>query len=73
MKIVLVGMSHRTAPVEVRERHAIDDPGPLLRKLVDCEELEEAVAISTCNRVELIATTRQPEAALANRGWKVCP
>lgn len=63
MKIVLVGMSHRTAPVEVRERFAVSDPGPILRKLTSSEEIEEAVLISTCNRVEWMVTTRQPEAA----------
>ncbi len=55
MKILLVGMNHRTAPVEVRERFAVDDPLPWLVKLVAAPEIEEAVLISTCNRVEVIA------------------
>ncbi len=63
MKILLTGMSHRTAPIGVRERFAVEDPQPALRKLVACEEIAEAVIVSTCNRVELLVTSRQPEAA----------
>ena len=63
MKVVLLGLNHRTAPVEVRERLAVAEPGPLLAKLVATEEIEEAVLISTCNRVEVVALTRRPEAA----------
>jgi len=63
VRILLYGMNHRTAPLEVRERFAADDVEPLLRKLVAGEEIEEAVIISTCNRVEVVVTTRQPDAA----------
>lgn len=64
MKILLVGMSHHSAPVEVRERFAVSDKRSALLKLVASEEIEEAVLISTCNRVEVVVTSRQPEAAL---------
>jgi glutamyl-tRNA reductase len=63
VKILLVGMNHRTAPVEVRERFAVDDPEPWLGKLVAGDEIEEAVLICTCNRVEVVAITRRPDAA----------
>ena len=63
MKLLLVGMNHRTAPLDLRERLAVDDPGPVLRKLVADAEVDEAVLISTCNRVEVVAVARQPEAA----------
>ena len=63
MKILLVGMNHRTAPVEVRERFAVDDPLPWLAKLVASPEIEEAVLISTCNRVEVIAAAPGLDAA----------
>lgn len=56
-------MNHRTAPVELRERFAVSDPSPLLAKLVATDEIEEAVLISTCNRVEVVAITRKPDAA----------
>lgn len=60
---MLLGMNHRTAPVEVRERFAVDQAAPLLHKLVDRPEIAEAVLISTCNRVELVVTANNPDAA----------
>jgi glutamyl-tRNA reductase len=64
VKIILLGMSHNSAPVEVREQFAVEDHSEALRKLVDREEVDEAVLVSTCNRVEVVVTTRQPDAAL---------
>lgn len=63
MKILLLGMNHDSAPVAVRERLAVEDAAPHLHKLVDCEEIDEAVMFSTCNRVEVIAVTRAVDAA----------
>ena len=63
MKILLTGMSHRTAPLALREKLAVDDPVPLLRKLVASDDIDEAVLLSTCNRIELVVLTRNPEAA----------
>ena len=63
MKIVLLGMNHRTAPVDVRERFATDQTGVLLRKLVDRPGIAEATLLSTCNRVEIVVTTDNPDAA----------
>jgi glutamyl-tRNA reductase len=63
VRIVLLGMNHRSAPLALRERLAVDDPGPPLQKLVASDEIEEAVLLSTCNRVEVVALTRRPEAA----------
>jgi glutamyl-tRNA reductase len=63
VKLLLVGMNHRSAPLDLRERLAVEDPGPLVQKLVACEEIDEAVLLSTCNRVEVVALTRSPEAA----------
>lgn len=65
MRVLLVGLSHRTARVELRERFAVDDPAPLLGKLVAGEEIEEAFLLSTCNRTEALVATRRPEAARA--------
>ena len=61
-RILLLGMNHRTAPVEVREQFAVDQPSDLLRKLVIRPEIDEAALISTCNRVELLVTADNPEA-----------
>lgn len=63
MKLLLVGMNHRSAPLALRERLAVDDPAPLLRKLVASDEIDEAVLVSTCNRVELCVLTRDLESA----------
>jgi glutamyl-tRNA reductase len=67
MPVVLVGLSHRTSPVEVRERLAFAEsalPGAL-EKLRASGLAEEAVILSTCNRVELYAASaRDPAQAL---------
>ena len=63
MKLLLAGMSHRSAPLEVRERFSVEDPAPMLEKLVSSDEIDEAVLLSTCNRIEVIVATRSTEAA----------
>lgn len=52
----LFGLSHHTAPVEVRERVAFnsDEYGPLLKRVIDGRLLAEGVLVSTCNRTELV-------------------
>lgn len=63
MRLLLLGLSHRTAPLDVRERFAVADPAPVLQKLVTADEIDEAVLISTCNRVEVVVLTRRLDAA----------
>ncbi len=63
VKILLIGLNHRTTPVEVRERFAVSDPAAVLQMLADSDEIEEAVLLSTCNRVEIVVTTHHPVAA----------
>jgi len=55
--IVVVGLSHQNAAIEVRERFALsaERVPELLRELVARPEVGEALLISTCNRVELVA------------------
>jgi len=59
MKLLITGVSHRTAPVEVRERLAFrEDTLPAaLADLKSREGVAEAVILSTCNRVEITVTT----------------
>ncbi|MBA3439721.1 MAG: glutamyl-tRNA reductase [Pyrinomonadaceae bacterium] len=59
MSIVLVGLNHKTAPVEVREQLAFTDEACTenLRQLIDGKVLSEGLIVSTCNRVEVIAAT----------------
>jgi len=68
MSIVVVGLSHRSAPVELRERFAFDEarvPGAL-QQLREAGIVTEGVVLSTCNRVEIYAaTTLAPDAAFA--------
>jgi glutamyl-tRNA reductase len=58
MNIVLIGLSHKTAPVEVREQLAFEGARlpDALSNLVDQQAIDEGVIVSTCNRVELIAS-----------------
>src|SRR5262245_37152088 len=59
MGIIVVGTSHKTAPVEVRERLAFAQSSlaDAFRELIDRESIREGLIVSTCNRVELIAAT----------------
>ena len=63
MKVLLIGMNHRSAPVELRERFAVGDLEPALEKLAASPEIEEVAVLSTCNRVEVVATVANFEAA----------
>ncbi|RME87014.1 MAG: glutamyl-tRNA reductase [Zetaproteobacteria bacterium] len=65
MHLVVVGLNHRTAPIEVRERLSIPDDKAreILPELVETLPLAEAAVLSTCNRVEIIAAAHDPERA----------
>ena len=60
MNLLLVGMSHRTAPVEVRERMNIAEArlGTAVADLVRREGILEGLIISTCNRIEVITSAQ---------------
>lgn len=57
MSVLVVGISHKSAPVSLLERVALDGDG--VHKLIDdvagCEHVTEATVISTCNRLEIYA------------------
>src|SRR5947199_9617001 len=57
MRYTLLGINHKTAPVEVRERLAISESllPEAMRRLLAHPGVAEAVIFSTCNRVELLA------------------
>jgi glutamyl-tRNA reductase len=66
-EIVIVGVNHRKAPVEVREKVTFTDDGRLddaLRQLIALEPIEEGMILSTCNRVEVVATTTDGDFAV---------
>jgi glutamyl-tRNA reductase len=72
MNMIVVGVNHRTAPVEIREKFAIPNEkiSQSLNSLVGDGLIREAVILSTCNRVEIYAIcTRLDEAVAALRSF----
>ncbi len=63
MHIAVVGLSHRTAPVELRERLSIPEQTmeASLQQLRSDDQVLEASILSTCNRLEIYALLRHPE------------
>ncbi len=61
-ELLAIGVSHKTAPVEVRERLALPEAraAEFLRDLRGGAEVHEAVAVSTCNRTELYLVVGDP-------------
>jgi glutamyl-tRNA reductase len=61
--LLLVGLSHRTAPVELRERVDFQarDLQAALRALAERGSAREAVVVSTCNRAEMYVACEEPE------------
>lgn len=55
MSILVVGVSHKSAPVSVLERVALDRDGvdKMLHRALETPQVSEAVVVSTCNRVEI--------------------
>ena len=66
MNVVLVGVSHKTAPVDIREKLHFPEPrlGEALHQLRTQFGFEESLILSTCNRVELVAETSIPDEGL---------
>ena len=61
-ELLAIGISYKTAPVEVRERLALPDARAteFLRDARGSADVFEAVAISTCNRTELYLVVGDP-------------
>jgi glutamyl-tRNA reductase len=59
MHLTMVGLSHKTAPIEIREK--LTFPAAIqrdaLHRLTSADEVAEAVIVSTCNRTEIYAVT----------------
>src|SRR5215208_5900066 len=66
-RLLAVGLSHKTAAIEHRERTALNDgvARKVLRALGRERAVSEAVALSTCNRTELYAVVQDPGAGEA--------
>ena len=69
MNLHLIGINHKSAPVEVRERLAIPEARlpEACQRLARHPGIQEGLIISTCNRVELLAAT--PDATADLRGF----
>lgn len=67
MRICHVGLNHRTAPIELRERLAMAEAGitASLQEMINQPSIREASLLSTCNRVEVTVVTHDPDAAIA--------
>jgi glutamyl-tRNA reductase len=61
-ELLAIGVSHKTAPVEVRERLALPEAraADFLRDLRGAADVHEAVSISTCNRTEVYLVVGDP-------------
>ncbi len=70
MSVLLVGVSHRSAPVSVLERVAVTDSErpKLLEELLRSPRISEAMLVSTCNRVEVYAVVDAFHGALTDVG-----
>ncbi|HEX3263837.1 MAG TPA: glutamyl-tRNA reductase [Solirubrobacterales bacterium] len=66
-ELLALGISHKTAPLELRERVALTEgrAAGVLRELVEAREVQEVAAISTCNRTELFVAAPDPVGAEA--------
>jgi glutamyl-tRNA reductase len=75
VKIFAAGISHKTAPVELREQLAVKQSEIVdLAFVLKCfGHLDEIVLLSTCNRVEIYGTTRQPTAHIKSVLQLLCP
>jgi len=57
MNIILIGMNHKTAPLELRERLSCVNNTHPLEEMMKIPEIREALYLATCNRVEALAST----------------
>ncbi len=60
MGIIVVGLSHKSAPIEVREKLNFPEAtlADALRKLMTYEGIRESLIVSTCNRVEIYTSVQ---------------
>lgn len=70
MSILVVGVSHRSAPLQVLERAAVDAAGAraLATRLHAGEHVAEAVVLATCNRLEVFAEVSAFHGGVADVG-----
>ena len=64
MHLIVVGLSHKTAPVEIREKLAVPESrlGEALNRLCSYPGVKEGILLSTCNRVEVYSVVEEIDA-----------
>src|SRR2546422_2559303 len=74
MPLFVAGLSHRNAPVELREQLAVDEDKlrELLRDIAGMGIIREALILSTCNRVEVYAVADVPGEARTATFRRLC-
>jgi glutamyl-tRNA reductase len=68
MNILVIGLNHKTAPIEVREKVAFDGPklDEALNILKNSNVIKENIILSTCNRVEIYAAVNDLDEGMAS-------
>src|SRR3712207_6637806 len=63
MQLVVLGLNHRSAAVEVRERFSFEknEVSAALNRLYEYDKISECVILSTCNRTEIYAVLEEVE------------
>src|SRR3972149_10538702 len=66
MELIVIGLNHKTAPIEVRERLAFQEGeiGTALSEATSLPSVKEGMILSTCNRVEIFAAAREADKAV---------
>jgi glutamyl-tRNA reductase len=66
MELIVIGLNHKTAPIEIRERLAFPEDGieKALYQVKSFPSLKENMILSTCNRVEIYGVARETEKAI---------
>lgn len=74
MNLIVVGLNHKTAPVEVREKLAFSGSHleESLNRLAKSTHLSESVILSTCNRVEIYARAHHKDLGIENIKKFIC-
>jgi glutamyl-tRNA reductase len=71
MNIIVIGLNHKTAPVQIREKLAFQSEDTIrkaLKQLIQLEGINETVIFSTCNRVEIyIYSDKADKDSIVNR------
>lgn len=66
MEIIVIGLNHKTAPIDIRERLAFQESEieEALQRIRSIPSIRETMILSTCNRVEIYATSKEVEKAV---------